>query len=895
LDILRRTGWKLDELDLASFNAAASFCDELVDARDANGILRQVRRFETNLVLKRRYSVGELLRSIRIGALLFLYFQPDGKLAIRPETSIGLQQPLKPEGSNATEDLNGGWATYEFGDGLTQANGILLNSKLEPDFRIFSKPNQDSPNRVTFEIQDSLNEFQQDSISIADTDDIRIRRQEITQALAAVGVPNFPQAQRICQTWLNKSISGNVFLEFKTSVRGFHIRPGDLITLTYQRYGFERTIFRVTEFQFSPRLDVMKVVCQLHQDHWYSDNAQIRYDRSRLFSWRTSAARAVCGTLVDEGEISFDASESIGVDAHGSQRCALRIPFIRPNSETGATSGIPLVTFSYSVQTSGGNLAQGSYFYGLTTVDDGGNESGLSSLIPVRIGGLSDENQVTLEGISVAAGAVSLNLYRGASPHRLLRIISGAPVTDSIADSGALAQPLLPPDSNFSRLRGWYRQNFLVDQTPTSWTSNTIARTGLNLAENRWTGKKLYIRSGKGLGQELTILSNTADTITLDRNWETTPDATSKFAIVDTTWTQSTESDTDQITIMLPLQPASSFEVSLRSVSKDNSELDNLESPSLIWQVGVGSASNNDTGVPSTPGFGFGLIEQGTVSIGGIAFQTLENLASVYIGQLGILFWSELEAPTPLSLGFELFPEDSEVTLEGLSAPLPSGSLFQVHEEIFETVGEPLSGNIYSVLRARYKTTAEAHAEASGVFVLTRREMTIPFAPGYFNSSSAVGFRYNFRMPNVRISGADFVLHNRFGPSERSEEAYTGFTNYGVRTLSGGQITMNLQGYLAIEASAGNSFLLDRGTVVRDVSAYVQEPPTGGDVEILVRLNGDPYCELTIESGSHVAAAVSKFNVQPLPAGGTLSFDVLNVPPASAGTPGRDLTVLLQI
>jgi hypothetical protein len=894
-DILRRTGWKLEELDLQSFSNAAAFCDELVEARDANGALRQVRRFESNLVLKRRYSVGELLRSIRLGSLLFLYFQPDGKLAVRPETSIALQQPVKPTGSNSIADLNDGWPSYEFGDGSTGAGSILLKSNLEPDFRIYSKPSQDSPNRVSFEIQDSLNEFQQDSISIADTDDIRLRRQEITQSLATLGVPNFPQAQRICQTWLNKSISGNVYLEFKTSVRGFHVRPGDLIAVTYQRYGFERTMFRVLEFQFSPRLDVMKVICQLHQDHWYSDNAQIRYDRARIFAWRSSAARAVCGTILEEGEIVFDASESLGVDADGAQRAALRIPFVRPKSETGAASGVPLVSFGYDVETTGGTLGQGSYFYGLTTIDASGHESGLSSLIPVRIGGLSSTNQVTLQGISFAEGAESMNLYRGTSPHRLLLVASGLAPSDTVTDSGAVAQPQVPPDSNYSRLRAWFRKVFVVDQTPTSWTATSITRTGLNLVEDRWIGKKLIIRSGTGMGQEVNITANTADMLSLERPWEATPDATSKFAIVEGVWTFATESDADVITVMLPLQPASSFEVSLRSVSKDNSELDALECPYVVWQVGVGSVSGSDTDVPPAPGFGFGLIEEGTVSIGGIGFSTLENLASVYVGQLGILFWDELEAPTPISLGGVLLPEDTVVVVNGLTTPLAAGSLFQIEEEIFETTGEPTGGNIYPVIRARYNSSASLHFIEEPIFLLTRREMTIPFVPGYFNSSAAVGFRYNFRLPNVRISGADLTLYNRIGASARTEECYTGVTNYGIRTLSGGQIAMNVHGFLAIEASAGNSYVLDRTTVVRDVSAYVQEPPYGGDVEILVRVNGEPYCELLVQAGSHVATAVDQFNSMPLPAGGKLSFDVLNVPPASAGTPGRDLTVLLQI
>ncbi|MBM3758876.1 MAG: hypothetical protein FJW36_01385 [Acidobacteria bacterium] len=894
-DILRRTGWKLDELDLQSFVDAAAYCDQLVEARDANGTLRQVRRFETNLVLKRRYSVGELLRSIRFGSLLFLYFQPDGRLAVRPEATIAQQQPAKPAGSNASAVLNSGWPTYEFGDGLNDTSGILLKSNYEPDFRVYSKPSQDSPNRVSFEIQDALNEFQQDSISIADTDDIRIRRQEISQSLAAIGVPNFPQAQRVCQTWLNKSIAGNVYLEFRTTVKGFHIRPGDLIAISYGRYGFDRTIFRVLEFQLSPRLDEMKVICQLHQDHWYSDSAQVRYDRSRLYAWRSGSARAVCGTLLDQGTIKFDASESLGVDSSGNQRAALTIPFERPATEEGAIGGIPLVSFDYAVQTTGGSLAQGSYFYGLTTVDASGKESGLSSLIPVRVGGLTATNRVTLNGISVGENAQVLNVYRGTSPSRLHRIASGVAIASSIQDIGAVAQPQLPPDSNYSRLRAWYRQSFLVDQTPSAWTEKTITGSALNLVENRWVGKKLLIRSGTGEGQEIEITANTANTITIARSFETMHGGDSKFTIVDTAWTFAAESDTSTITVMLPLIQVSSFEVSLRSVSKDDSELDPLESPWLVWQVGVGSSGNSDTGVPPEPVFGFSLIEEGMISIGGIAFPALENLSSIYVGQLGVLFWDELTAPTATSLGAALLDTGDQVTIDGLASTLPEGTLFQIEEEIFEVNGPPVAGNQYPVIRARYSSSAAAHSAAIPLFVLARREMTIPFAPGYFNTTAGVGFRYNFRLPNVRLSGADLTLWNPVGASPKKEVCYTGVTNFGVRTLSGGQITMNVQGYLAIEASAGNSYQVDRATVVRDVSAYVQEPPVGGDVEVLVRVNGSPYCDLVIEAGFPVATAVSRFNVAPIPAGATISFDILNVPPASAGTPGRDLTVLLQI
>ena len=60
---------------------------------------------------------------------------------------------------------------------------------------------------------------------------------------------------------------------------------------------------------------------------------------------------------------------------------------------------------------------------------------------------------------------------------------------------------------------------------------------------NEWANDSLFIVGGKGAGQTLTIISNTADTITVNSNWVENPDATSKYMInngktveITTTW-----------------------------------------------------------------------------------------------------------------------------------------------------------------------------------------------------------------------------------------------------------------------------------------------------------------------------------------------------------------------
>ena len=85
--------------------------------------------------------------------------------------------------------------------------------------------------------------------------------------------------------------------------------------------------------------------------------------------------------------------------------------------------------------------------------------------------------------------------------------------------------------------------------TATSGTSNTLvdaARTPIALpfinplswAINQWTGRGVEIISGAGAGQQRTITSNTADTLTVSPAWTTIPGGTSVYAL-STTFTGS--------------------------------------------------------------------------------------------------------------------------------------------------------------------------------------------------------------------------------------------------------------------------------------------------------------------------------------------------------------------
>src|ERR1051325_4180606 len=124
---------------------------------------------------------------------------------------MALQQATKPDWSNSDEMLDGGWPSYEFGDGSSIFSGILRKADGEPSIRVWSRSTTDTPNRFAVEFQDELNGYQQDSFELVDVDDIARAGQEIASGLSSLGIPNFDQAARITKYNLDRSILGNTY------------------------------------------------------------------------------------------------------------------------------------------------------------------------------------------------------------------------------------------------------------------------------------------------------------------------------------------------------------------------------------------------------------------------------------------------------------------------------------------------------------------------------------------------------------------------------------------------------------------------------------------------------------------------------------------------------------
>src|SRR5271170_951824 len=268
LDALLRSGWNLAELDLGTFSSVAQRCNALVSTVDVNGNSTTIPRYQCNLLLTERRSAGDIVRGIRNGSALYLSFDSNGLIHLNAEDTLANQQPTKPAGSNSTEALNGGWPAYEFGDNAF--SGILRSANGAPSLMVTSQSIANSPNQYTIEFQDEFNDYQQDSLSLVDIDDFVLTGQQVTTTLTALGLPNFDQANRAAALQLYKSVNGNTYIEFETSVKGVGLKPGDIITLTYSREGFSRQPFRITKLSPGVNFITVVITAQIHDDAWYT-------------------------------------------------------------------------------------------------------------------------------------------------------------------------------------------------------------------------------------------------------------------------------------------------------------------------------------------------------------------------------------------------------------------------------------------------------------------------------------------------------------------------------------------------------------------------------------------------------------------------------------------------
>ncbi len=895
LDVLRRSGWSVGDVDPASFARMALRCDELVSALDLHGNSTLIPRFQCNLLLTRRRSAADIVRGIRSGAGIYLTFNSEGLLQANGEDTLATQQPLKPTGSNSVDALNGGWAAYEFGDNAF--SGILRRSNGEASFRTWSRTSADSPNFFTVEFQDEFNEYQQDSLSLVDLDDSLKSSQEITSTVAALGIPNFDQATRVTSLYLNKSVLGNTYIDFETSVKSVDLRPGDLIAISYSKEGWDRQPFRVIRIAPASNYRSAAITAQIHDDVWYTASGTGGSGTGRQPGYGVSLPRPLLGTILDDaGQPQFGITETSIQSTDGSVSVQLTAEFINPVKAQAAGSGIPLIGLNAQLDTTSGSLSGGqNLYYGVTSITVSGEESALSFLVKAAIPAGTSTNQVTLPSLSFPPGVATFNIYRGPTPSQLLQIGTNLPIASTFTDSGLPAKQAAPPDMNFDHANFYWRIELQPEEPVDKHSPLTVGNSTLNMLVNEYSGATVRLTKGVGAGQERLVMGNSATTISTATAWNVEPDNTSAFTVSESGWQFGATGTTSPISFEVPNRAGTTLQISGRSANVRNDEAAYELSPLTRWRVqGDGGGTVVDGDVPPAPVFGLSPIGQGTVEIQSVSFSSYQNTKSISAGTLTLGYWDELQTPTSVLLGADLDSVTSMVTLAPQGGIL-AGALVQVDAEVMSVQLVPSGSGPLTVRRGAQGTVASPHSLGSPAYVLAKKLFVLPFARDFFGSLASGSYAYPVYLPDVRIAYAELFMTNSQGNSDVKIKQSTSNIYQGLRTLSGGQLSMQVEGMLAIQTDATPPLIAEASHSVRDVFATLGTAGTGSPVQLQITQNGVPYGPLlTIPPGSTTSNVVDGFLLGPLTVRSIIGLNIVAVSQTFDTLPGSDLTVTIR-
>jgi hypothetical protein len=896
LDVLRRSGWLTTDVNLPSFAAAAAYCEEPIATTDLYGNPTSTSRFKCNLVIQNRQSAAEFAKSIRNASSLMLSYDTSGLLNLRVENTLALQQPSAPDGTNSTTTLNGGWPAYEFSDGSATFSGILRDSNGNPAIRLYSQNGTSTTNQLTVEFQDEFNQYQQDSLTLVDIDDSLLTDRIVTAPFPGVGLPNFDQATRMLQLQLNKSIAGYTLVEFSTSVKGIGIAPGDLITVTYLKEGLERQPFRVVKIAPGQDYQTVQITAQWHEDDWYTTGGANASGGGIYATNQGGMPRPLVGSVVDANGIEqFGITETPIQSADGSFTIQLSVAFTAPSLPAASRAAIPLLSLTPTIATTGGTLTGGlSLYYAISAVDLMGAEGGLSFLVQATIPTTTNTNQVTLTGFSFSPGTAGFHVYRGLNPSQLLLIDSSSSVAGSYADSGATTSLQGPPDPNYNHANFYWRLELQPEEVVTAASATTVGNSTLGMLTNEFAGSLIRITRGRGATQERAVVSNTATTLTVTPAWTVIPDTTSYFTVADSTWNFGGLGSTSPVNIDVPNRPGASVEISGRSANAQDNESSEALNPLTSWQIAGDAGGGVDSGLPPVPTFGLDLVGQGTVNLVGIGFSSFVNTHTISAGTLVLNYWNELNSPSTITMATAIASTDTTVTLSAASS-MSAGDRLQVEMEIMQVVSVVTTGLVFQVTRGMDGTTAAAHSTTVPVYALDANISIMPFVSGFFGSPASGDYSYPVFLPDVRIASAGLYMTNVYGTGLATVAPFLATVDQGLRTLSGGQLSLQVEGYLATQTSAAPPLVIETTEAARDIFAVVGEAPSGGPIQLQVRQGSTVYCTLTIADGTTISDSVNGFGLPPLVASSLVSLDILAVPGAADTLPGRDLTVIIRL
>jgi hypothetical protein len=371
------------------------------------------------------------------------------------------------------------------------------------------------------------------------------------------------------------------------------------------------------------------------------------------------------------------------------------------------------------------------------------------------------------------------------------------------------------------------------------------------------------------------------------------PHATSRFAVSDAGWQFGALAYSSPATVNVPNREGAFVQISGRAATVHDKESPEELSPVTRWRIGGAGTGGADSDVSGSPYFGLSTAGRGVVEIGAIGFEDLANTTSIRAGTLTLHYVDEVAAETPeITVLQDVAGDGSAMAVSGGS--FEAGNLAVVGPEVVRVVAVQPDG-VLTVERGTFGSGASTLTAGSRVFQLCSRTVIMPFVQGFFGTPASGGYSYPIQLPNVRVVAAEMFMTNSVGNSETGTFGFTANPEHGLRTLSGGQLTLQVSGFLAIQTSAVPPLRVGATHSVRDILAMLGRPSSAGPVLVRITKNGEQYCDLTIAAGQRFSNIVSGTTVSPLRENDELGLDIISISQSGDSTPGSDLTVTVRL
>ncbi|HEX3685771.1 MAG TPA: hypothetical protein VHU83_24785 [Bryobacteraceae bacterium] len=518
----------------------------------------------------------------------------------------------------------------------------------------------------------------------------------------------------------------------------------------------------------------------------------------------------------------------------------------------------------------------------------------MSFTVPATVPTGSGLNSVVISGLSFPVTAAAFNVYRGTTPQLLYRIATNQPLNASYMDTGAAPQPIGPPDASFDHANFYYRFEYAGPYPATIVSSTTIGWADMAATASAYKGMVVRIIEGTGRSQERTITANDQTTLTVTPAWSISPDATSTFVIAESSWRFAAVSATSPAQFQVAYETGSVVQISGRGANVSNQEGTPDLCPLTRWTLG---GQSSDAGLPGIPEFTLSAPGGGELALSQVGFTDLTNTSSVSSGTLQLFSWNELNTPSAYSLAASVDISSTTVSLVVIASPT-TGQTIQIGAELMTVLSADPVANTYTVIRAVLGSAATAHSTGDLVLHLDATAVVVAFATGFFENRASLNYLHTVSLPDVRLCAAEFFVTNAFGNSQVQQTCYTLQPDGGLRTLSGGQFSLQVSGYLATQQNASPPLLIEASHAVRDIRAVVNQAATGYTISVDILQNGTEYCNVSIASGQTTSTVLDGAALPALQNTAALTINVtLQVVSGYSGqiSPGRDLAVTIRL